>query len=339
MASQVGSIIRRCTKRTDEPYNILSWIVHERFQSNLAGCNARFYLLQNGPGVKGMWKEQYARIPDNTVILPPYQQSPFEVIPPYVDFDGIVSHHKFGIIQTALQLGNILSLPVCHIEHTMPTSQQLRDAVPELKKLQGQINLFISSTSRSDWGFTKDEADVIEHGIDSEFWKPLQRNLTERKKQILTVGNDMLNRAEILGFDIFQRVTQGLPVRIVGDTKGLSEPAKNEYDLRSKYDESLIYLNPSRYSPIPMSLLEAASMGCAIVTTDNNLISDIFTHNGDAIKTNDEKEMRFSLQYLLNHPNECKRLGENARETIKKRFSLQNFVKNWNSIFERMASL
>lgn len=336
MASPIGSIIRKVTRKESEPYNILSWVCHERYQSGLANCNANFYLFQNGHGVKGMWKEQYARIPDNTIILPPFQNSPLEVIPSWVELDGIVSHHKFGILQSALQLGQYLGLGVAHLEHTMPTNQQLRDAVPELKKLSADINLFISSTSREQWGYNDLEGEVLEHGLDSDFWKSSGQ---ERLKVILTVGNDMLNRSEILGFDIFQRVTSGLPVKIVGDTKGLSEPAKNEYQLKSFYNNSLIYLNPSRYSPIPMSLLEAALMGCAIVTTDNNLISDIFTDNMDCIMTNDENRMRKELEILLNDSDRCKLIGENARKTVMERFPLNKFVKNWNNIFERISKI
>lgn len=336
MASQIGSIVRRATKRPDEPYNILSWVVHERYQSNLAGCNANFYLLQNGPGVKGNWVENYARIPNNTIILPPFQENPFEVIPPHVQFDGIMSHHKFGILQSALQLGHMLGLPTVHIEHTQPTSDALRQAVPELKKMSADINIFISSTSREQWGYSAGEAEVIEHGIDSEFWRPDNRT---RKRHILTVGNDMINRAEILGFDTFQRVTQGLPVKIVGDTKEISRPAHNEYELRSFYQESLIYLNPSRYSPIPMSLLEAASMGCCIITTNNNLISTIFTDGLDSVMTNDENKMRSSIEYLLNNPDYARQLGMKARETVSQRFALNRFVSEWNNTFEKLSNI
>jgi len=292
--------------------------------------------LQNGPGVKGNWKTEYAQIPDNTIILPPYQNNPLEVVPQWAGIDIILSQHKFGIIQTALQLADYLGIGVAHIEHTMPTSDQLRAAVPDLKKLSANVNLFISKTSREQWGYGEAEAEVIEHGIDSSLFKPSGR---PRQRQILTVGNDMIGRSEILGFDILQRVCGEMPLRIVGDTKGLSQPARNVYELIQAYDQSMIYINPSRYSPIPMSLLEAASMGCAVVTTDNNLISDIFTHNVDSIKTNNEAEMRSSLNRLLNDPNECRRLGHNARKMVVDRFSLKRFTQQWDEVFTRTANV
>jgi glycosyltransferase involved in cell wall biosynthesis len=338
MASVIGSILRAANKSKNEPYNILSWVVHERFQSNLEGTNARYYLLQNGPGTKGAWKKQYADIPNNTVILDNYKDSPLEVIPPYLNLDLIVSHHKFGIIQTALQLGNFLKLPVIHNEHTMPTSPQLQQAVPELKKLNGDINVFITHTSRSQWGYSEIDAEVIEHGIDSTFFKKTGK---QRKNQVLTVGNDMLNRAEILGFDIFKRVVidSKIPFQIVGDTAGLSSPAQNVYELKSIYDESAIYFNPSRLSPLPMSLLEACAMECAIVSTDNNLISEVIRDGYNGYLSNDENVLRNHIQRLLNNPEERDELGKNARKTIQERFNLERFTADWDKLFSRAAGI
>ncbi len=338
MASPIGSILKKSFKNDNEPYNILSWVCHERFQSNLGGTNANFYLLANGPGTKGAWKTQYAPIPNNTIILNDYKDNPLEVIPPYIDFDLIISHHKFGILQTALQLGEYLKLPVVHNEHTTITNPQLEKAAPELKKLNGNINVFITSTSRSQWGYSETEAEVIEHGIDSDFFKPTGQ---PRQAKILTVGNDMINRSEILGLDIFKRVcidTQ-MPYQIVGDTNGLSQPARNIYELRSFYDKNAIYFNPSRFSPLPMSLLEAASMECALVSTNNNLISEVIKDGYNGYLSNDENVLRNHLQRLLNSPEERAKLGKNARKTIQERFNLNRFVSDWNNVFDRAAKM
>lgn len=338
MASQIGSILRASDRKENKPYNILSWVVHERFQSNLEKTNARFYLFQNGPGTKGSWKQQYASIPNNTIILDNYQNNPLEVISPHINFDLIISHHKFGIIQTALQLGQILKLPVVHNEHTSPTSDHLRQAVPELKKLKGDINVFITSTSRSQWGYAETEAEVIEHGLDSDFFK---HSGQPRQAQILTVGNDMINRSEILGLDIFKRVCidNKMPFQIVGDTNGLSQPAKNIYELRDFYSNNSIYFNPSRLSPLPMSLLEAMSMECALVSTNNNLISEVIIDGYNGYLSNDENILKNHLIRLLNSPEERAELGRNARKTIQERFSLNRFISDWNNIFKRASEI
>ena len=336
MTTPIGNIIRSALKKEDEPFNILSWIVHERYQSNLGKTNANYYLLSNGPGTKGAWREDYSPISKNTVILPNYQNNPLEVIPSWVNFDMIMTHHKFGIIQTGLQLGKILNLPVVHIEHTQPTSPQLEAAVPELKKLQGKINIFISPTSRQQWGFSEEEARVIQHGVDSQFFKPVRTN---KINQVITVGNDMINRSFILGFDIFDRVIikNNLPFKIIGDTPGLSRAAQHVFELKSLYDESTIYFNPSRLSPLPMSLLESMSMGMAVVSTDNNLISEVIENGVNGYKTNSESEQLQHIKRLLQDKDEREELGKNARKTILEKFSLARFCKQWDEVFGEMV--
>lgn len=334
MSSAISTIINKSIRKPNDRHNILSFVTHERFQSNLGGCNANFYLIQKGDGIKGNWITNYAPIPRNTIILPPIND-PLQAVS-WVDFTAVMSMHKFGQYQLGRQIANHLGLPLIQVEHTCPTSDSLRRAVPQLKELRGDINVFISDTSRSQWGFSSEEAEVIEHGIDTNFFKPSGRS---RKNQILTVGNDFINRGEILGFDTLQRVCNELPLKVVGDTAGLSQPAKNLYELKGFYDESLLYINPSRFSPIPMSLLEAMASACCVVTTDNNLISSIVENGVNGIITNDEFVMRKEIQRLLNDKDECVRLGDAARNTILSRFPLDKFFSSYDEVFERAARL
>ncbi len=338
MPSQVGSIIRRATKSPNEKYNVLSCVTHERYASNMADCHANFYLLQNGHGVKGNWVKNFAEIPPNHHILPPYQNNPLEVIPDYVELDMVIAQHRVGQAQVLLPLAQYLSLPTIVIEHCTVTADNMLPMLDQFKQMRGDINIFISEVSAKAWSWSLDDESVliIKHGVDTELFRPSGR---PRKKQILTVGNDMQNREIILGFDTFKRVCQGLPVKIVGDTKGLSVAAKNVFELKQQYDESQIYFNPSRHSPIPMSCLEAASVGCCIVTTSNNMLPDIFQNEINGIISNDEGYLRSKLQELLERPDECARLGQNARQTIIDKFSLKDFTSNWDRVFDKLAKL
>ena len=85
--------------------------------------------------------------------------------------------------------------------------------------------------------------------------------------------------------------------------------------------------------------MEAAACECACVSTSNCLIPDIFTHNHDALLTNNPLEMKEYLKYLLKNPKDRIRLGKNARQTVLDRFGKSRFTKQWNDLFFKMKDV
>lgn len=338
MATPIGSILKRACRNPDDPYNILTFVTHERYQSNLANCNANFYLLQNGPGIKGDWKTSYAPIPDNHIILSTYQDNPLEVIPSYIDFDFILGQHKFGQAQTALQLGSYLNIPTVILEHTVPTNKSLQDNLENLKNIKGDINIFISDYSRDQWGWKDDEAEVILHGVNTKLFRKIPN--VKKEQKVLSIVNDWINRSDILGYDIWERVAKNnFQCSVWGDTPGLSRSTNNIYELVKTYNENTVFFNTSRLSPVPSVLLEAMACELPVVSTDNCLISEIIENGVNGYKTNNEKEMNDHIYRLLNDEEERKEIGANARKTILEKFNLDRFVQDWNNIFDRMDKI
>ena len=203
--------------------------------------------------------------------------------------------------------------------------------------MRGDKNVFISEYSRAAWGWEEDEAEVIHHGIDTDFFKPDPNQ--NKKRHILAVANDYINRNWCLNFDMWKNVTEGLPRKVLGHTPGLSEAAKSTDDLLNNYQETQIFINTSSISPIPMALLEAMSCGVACVSSATCMIPFIITNGENGYITNDEVEMKKMLKMLLDDPKECERIGVNARRTIEEKFSLPAFVDNWNRIFYEAAEI
>lgn len=326
MQSAVNSIIRQATRGPEDKLKVLTACTHESYESNLALTNCEFYAIQ-AKDIKP-WTESYRKLPSNYHVLP------LNYLPDYESFDLVLSQQKFGQYQILGPLAKQLHLPLISLEHTLPMPFWDDKTRNTLRNMNGDIDIFISEFSRGEWGWG-DDGRVIHHGINTDVFIPLE----EKENVIFSVVNDFVNRGPICGFPLWRSVIKDLPVRLVGANAGISEPAKNVEELAMFYGKSKIFLNTSVISPIPMSLLEAMSAGCAIVSTSNCMIPEIIEHGVNGFITNNEKEMRGYLEDLLRDDKLAERLGKNARQTILDKFNLHSFVDNWNSVFREASNI
>ena len=89
-----------------------------------------------------------------------------------------------------------------------------------------------------------------------------------------------------------------------------------------------------------MSLLEAMSVGCPIVTTSKQEIRNIVKDNG--ICSNDIDELVNKIIFLLDYQNNSSiinTMSQNSRSIILNNFSLEKFIYNWNNIFKKAYKL
>jgi len=192
--------------------------------------------------------------------------------------------------------------------------------------------VFISEFSRDDWSLRgSPQTEVIHHSVDTSLFQPLD---IAKSPHVLTVANDFVNRDYCLNYRGWERITQGLKTKLVGDTEGLSEAAASIKDLVNEYNEAQVFLNTSTLSPIPTALLEAMSCGCAVVTTETCMIPEIIKHGENGMMSNDEKELRDYIEQIIEDDDLRKRLGAAARETILNDFSEEKFKDNWNKVFD-----
>ena len=322
MASKIGSIIRHATRKETDKYNCLTFPTHERYQSNLGGTFCDYYMLQGTPGVKeNGWITKYAPMPKNHILLD-RRDNVLESIPSWLNADFVLGQHRFGQAQTALQLAKHFSIKSIILEHTTVTNDNLRAAIPQLKEQRADVNVFISKSSCEAWGWDLNDPSVriIEHGVDSKLFKP-NANM-KKEPYVLCVVNDWVNRGDILGWDIFNRVVgKEIPVRVLGDNPGISQPPQHVYELVQEYNRASIFYNTSRHSPIPCVLLEAMACELPVVSTDNYLISEVIENGVNGYKTNSESEQLQHIKRLLQDKDEREELGENARKPILEKFS------------------
>jgi len=208
----------------------------------------------------------------------------------------------------------------------VPTTPD-QNQINSMKAMNGDVNVFISEYSKKSWGMN---GIIIHHGIDTNVFAP---NEATKNQHILTVANDFINRDYCLNYNGWKRITNGLNVKVVGDTEGLSKPASSIEELVNEYNSCSVYFNSSTLSPIPTSLLEAMSCGCAVVSTATCMIPEIIKNGYNGYISNNEEELTYYLKLVMKDERVRKELGNNARQTILDKFYEKTFINEWNKLF------
>ena len=261
-------------------------------------------------------------MPNNHVLLPK------NYLPYGLNFNFVLSQNKFGQYKPLSIIANELKIPLICLEHCTVDPRWNNQQKQEICKMVGNVNVFISQYSAKKWNLEKYH--IIEHCVNTDVF---MLGNQKRNNKILVVANDFINRDAVLNFSQFKRITKNLGVTIVGNTPGLSEAAKDINELVNFYQTSRIFLNTAHHSPIPMSVLESMSCGCAVVSINACAIPEYIEHGVNGFLANNDDEMRHYLELLLRDEYLATKLGNNARETIIEKCSKEKFTQKWDQIF------
>lgn len=333
-SQSIRSIMRR--KSSSDKLNILTFCTHERYEQQLCRTGHNFFSIGHGK----KWDTDYGDIPDNYHII--------DNIPDYIDYDAILCHTTCDRLKISQNIRDEFNIPIILHTHILP---DIRYNIEEQKNRFAAVSAiadqkgFISSFNAGAWGIPLKDVEVIEHGIDYDFWSNHEEQ--SRDNLCLSVVNDWPNRDWCCGWELWKQVVGfkagsgteadpwqvDVPIRVFGKSPGLSVPATSIEHLRQIYHTSSVFLNTSLHSPVPTVLMEAMACGCAIVSTENCMIPEIIQHGVNGFMSNDKTELRQYAEQLINNPDLAREMGKKAQETILQKYNQDKFVNNWNKLF------
>lgn len=311
--------------------NILSFNWHEPYLCLLAKTSHRFKILE--PEIKKgfimRWRKELRVIPQNITLI---------------DRADVLSQLEAGAFDLAI-CQNVKDLvfikdfllPKILVFHNklsteiaLGKNQVIREEyLSSLKNFFGRVTLvFISESKRKDWGF---KGTIITPGIDmEEFEDPYSGDI----KKVLRVGNMIRERDLMMGYTVQEEILKSIPNTLMGENPTIpnSRVSKNWEDLKSNYITHRLFLNTNvnQYEDgYNLSMLEAMATGMPVVSTANDTSPIVNGENG--FISDNISCLREKIQYLLENRDKAKQIGQNGRQTIKEKFSLDSFVEKWET--------
>lgn len=151
------------------------------------------------------------------------------------------------------------------------------------------------------------------------------RALSSYSKEIrfLLIGNI---ETEQVGFD----------KSIIDDYSDVCNYLGYRNDVSSLIAISDIVVLPSYYKEgVPRSLIEGASLGKPLISTDVSGCRDIVInmHNGILVPIKDSNKLAEAILHLVKNPEIRKDMGEKGRELVASKFRLEKVCEGWRALY------
>jgi glycosyltransferase involved in cell wall biosynthesis len=104
-------------------------------------------------------------------------------------------------------------------------------------------------------------------------------------------------------------------------------------DVNTLLQQSKLFVLPSRWEGLPLSVLEAMAFGIPVIASNVGGIPEVITHgvNGLLVKPEAPKILAEAIEKLLSNRKLARTLGHTARKHILTHYSIEEYT---NSIFD-----
>ena len=108
-------------------------------------------------------------------------------------------------------------------------------------------------------------------------------------------------------------------------------------DMKPYFNVMDIFMMSSSFEGLPIALLEAMSMSCAIVTTDAGGIKEVIRHEKDGLvcRVDQWQNLTNLTQRLIKNPTQLKQYQQAARNRVVEQFGMKKMVKNLENIYNQ----
>lgn len=243
--------------------------------------------------------------------------------------DGILAAGKGSVYRHINEV--IQDIPKIVIMHGTPYYPEMfpnqQDIIKRVNDLVGD-NYFICNSERAleQWGRKNDpKSRVIIHGLDPKEWWDLPK-----EPRVVT----MISPGGLPAYydrTFLEYIREGLEERDIQHCHITVDYEPKTFDqYRNFLGRSLLYINPTRESPMPRSRTEAMLSGCCVLTTPNQDADKYIKDgvNGFIIPRNPQYVVEL-VSKLLNDYGTAVRIGQAGKQTAITAFDINRYQNDW----------
>lgn len=308
-------------KAGDRPLLILMTSTHPMTDRNLCKTGHQIYNLDL-PQFPIKWhREAQNTVPENMHIIGSLEELPHR--PDVIISQNIVDQYNIWI-----QISQQFDCPVLLFEHTLPTEDWLKSGVVDqlAQDLSPLVRCFITEYSMETWK-AGEKGRAIYHMVDTEKFSGWEGG----NGKAMMLVNSFAGREWAVG-DIpsFLDKIGEEKLNLFGINQGYKSQPLTAQQVPQALKEHDVFVNCSLRSPIPASLLEAASVGVPIVTRATCAIPKFFKDEENCLYFDTDEEGVEKVERLLGDRKLRKQLSEAARATVLEHFNEERYIKDWN---------
>ena len=284
-------------------------------------------------------------------------------------FDLIHAHVALPDGYAAIKIGEKLNLPVVTTIHGQDVQTVIHKSEPCKNKIeyvidQSDATVFVSTKllklKEQHLTTKNDRSVVINNGLPTMFNPTNEIRKSNDLTHLLSISN--LKNTKGLNYNLkvlSQLKKEGYTFHysIVGEgeERGNLEALVTSYQLENEVSflgllkreevlhqiqQSDIFTMPSWQEGFGMVYIEAMSQGLPIIACRGEGIEDVVTdgENGYLVKPKDHLELKERLAQLLKDADLRREIGENARDTVNRNFTLSKTVRRLRDLYQSVVN-
>ncbi|HJN14091.1 MAG TPA: glycosyltransferase [Armatimonadota bacterium] len=296
---------------------ILDFITHPPFQSELCKTGHEFVLAASE--CWDHWDVSLRPLPGNASVVS-------EIDPEGLDLAIVATREQY--VRAAR-----LDIPVILLSHTImhPWDREFFAALPDHVE-----RVYVSDHKRAAFGDLGQRGRTIRLAADAD---EDFTGYSGADARILNVTNRFSQQGD-RGYDLYRRLTEGLPVQVIGhhnDPIPGARAATDLDDLRQLYRTNRAYLNTDPQGRLHLATLEAMATGMPLVSPPIAELMPYVDDGVNAFVSTDEGALRDALEELLEDEELAQRVGEAGRAIVRTHFGIDRFLREWSEAIGDVA--